>query len=229
MANDQLTLKQVPSQRDIATQVGFVMVYQEKDLTTLSADGSVGLAPNKLPRYASETFLSSLTSKGVIKAQIFSLLLQHHRLESKVWFGDYSIPQLRSSLAQKYDQVTLGQMTDQEVVNEIKWTRLASYFYWSTTLRQITIADTTIAVTSTAIVYNSITREIQAPRVDYEALISYFTNEKDCSLDDDKTLCICDGEQDPSYPTIKFQIDDTVTLDLAAVWYLRYHSDNVFG
>lgn len=51
-------------------------------------------------------------------------------------------------------------MTDQEVVNEIKWTRLASYIYWSTTLRQITIADTTIAVTSTAIVYSSITREI---------------------------------------------------------------------
>jgi hypothetical protein len=43
------------------------MVYQEKDLTTLSADGAVGLAPNKLPQYPSETFLSSLTSKGVIK------------------------------------------------------------------------------------------------------------------------------------------------------------------
>ena len=42
------------------------MVYEKIDLQSLSADGVVGLAPNQVAEYPTETFMSFITAQGVV-------------------------------------------------------------------------------------------------------------------------------------------------------------------
>ena len=91
------------------------------------------------------------------------------------------------------------------------------------------IEGTQIAITATNAVYSSIQNEISAPKADYAAVIAYFYSTKECQEYGSAHICECEGQIDPTYPSISLQLADDVTLELEQQWYLKYHSDGIFG
>jgi hypothetical protein len=120
----------------------------------------MGLAPNRQNNYPSQTFQNMLYTKGVAKNQLFSLFLAQEGIQSKAWFGGYSTDHVRESLASTVPAEELKTMTDQQVVSEIKWANLSSFFYWSTNLKQVTVNGTNIPLSAANVIYSSVVREI---------------------------------------------------------------------
>ena len=67
-------------------------------MSDMKADGVLGLGPNKPQGYPHDTVMASLKTQGVINKDIFSLFLCRDGIQSSMWYGGYSIPQIRSSL-----------------------------------------------------------------------------------------------------------------------------------
>ena len=79
------------------------------------------------------------------------------------------------------------------------------------------------------VVYSSVEKEIMAPAEDYSALMQILREDRSCSESDGHTVCECTGEDDPSFPSLFFELENDVVLEMKPVWYLRLYSDTLLG
>jgi len=95
----------------VAQKVYFLNVYRAQELSTLVADGLLGLGPGPppdVPTYV--TLVDAVHREGMIPKNMYSLYLTTTDKDSKIWFGGYDHDFIRNNVLKPEDPVTTGRM-----------------------------------------------------------------------------------------------------------------------
>jgi hypothetical protein len=120
-------------------------------------------------------------------------------------------------------QFEVDAMSDAQVEETITWVPTSSYFYWSTTLQDVSIGDDSIKLSVNNAIYMTTEPITLVPKADYSQLIALLTKDKDCVLIDQQMLCKCEDEYDDSFPTLKLAVGPNLSkLVVEPHWYLVF-------
>ena len=167
----------------------------------LKADGILGLAPTKQGTQA-DLVLEELSTQGLIKASVFSMLIGDQDEESKATFGGYN--------ASKYGD------------GSIQWHNLTSTHYWMLNFTGARLGSVHLNSSVRSAIVDSGTSVLLVPTSDMLLLAEYFVQFSECRFNPaihNFLECLCSQVLFDSYPDLFISIDN-VTYRLPKQSYI---------